>query len=141
ADRVTFATRKADLAGCGRVAPLSRPERTLWRTCRIEPRTWSPDGERSLNTWVYFDAAGTDRWVLRDGTTGERTARIVGRLSWQAVWEDNRHFLTLAQGEDGTAAIVRCTVTARCTRAGRTWRIPVNEDAYFVSPPVLLASS
>ena len=29
---------------CNRVAVLSRPGRTLWRSCRMYPHPWSPDG-------------------------------------------------------------------------------------------------
>lgn len=139
-DRVVFAAGRED-SFCNRVAVLSRPDRTLWRSCRFYPHQWSPDGRRALATWTYFDAAGTDRWWLVDGHTGAREARFVGRLGWDAVWEDDRHFLTAAQGEDGTAALVRCDVAGACERASRLWDVPIPPDpsTFYAGPPVLLA--
>lgn len=128
-----------DAPACNRVARYSRPAATLWRSCRWFPHEWSPNGERVLATHTYFDAAGTDRWLTLDGTTGERLSRVNGRLDWDAVWEDNRHFLTLAQGEDGMASIVRCSVDEECERASRLWDIPLPDPSVFYnSPPVTL---
>lgn len=139
-DTVAFEAGLED-SFCNRVAVLSRPTRTLWRSCRTYPHQWSPDGTRVLATYTYFDAAGTPAWWVRDGRTGEREAKITGRLDWDAVWEDDQHFLTLAQGEDGTAAIVRCDVTGACERASRLWDVPLppDESIYYASPPVVLA--
>ena len=38
-------------------------------------------------------------------------------------------------------AVIRCTVRAKCERASKVWDIPVDLDAYFVAPPVVLASN
>ena len=140
-DRVVFSTQRSDFTGCGRVARLSRPRGTLWRTCRQRPHAWSPGGGHALSTHVYFDMPGTDRWVVRDGRTGERGAQVNGRLSWDVAWEDENHFLTTAQSDDGKSAIIRCTVAGMCSRASRLWDREVDEDFYFVGPPVLLASN
>jgi hypothetical protein len=139
-DRVVFEAGRED-SFCNRVALLSRPDRTLWRSCRFYPHQWSPDGRRVLATYTYFDAAGTARWWLVDGRTGSREARFVGRLDWDAVWEDDQHFLTAAQGEDGKAALVRCDVAGACERASRLWDVPVPPDPsmFYAAPPVLLA--
>lgn len=139
-DRVTFAAGRED-SFCNRVAVLSHPARTLWRSCRADPHQWSPDGTRALATHTYFDAAGTDVWWVLDGRTGEREAALRGRLDWHAVWEDDQHFLTLAQGDDGKAAIVRCDVAGACERASRLWDVPVPPDpsVFYAAPPVVLA--
>jgi hypothetical protein len=140
-DRVVLMPRSSVPTRCHRVAALSKPGVALWRSCDITPHAWSPNGERVLSTHFYFDYPGTDRWVVADADTGERTARVNGRLDWDVAWEDNRHFLTLAQSDAGKAAIIRCTVDATCERASRLWDIPIDPDAYFVAPPVVLASN
>jgi hypothetical protein len=140
-DKVVF-DRSTNGEFCNRVARLSQPSRTLWRSCRIYPHQWSPDGSRALATHTYFDAAGTDRWLTIDGRIGRPLGRVSGRLDWDAAWEDNRHFLTMAQGDSGTAAIVRCTVAGRCERASRLWPVPLPDDpsVYYAPPPVVLAT-
>ena len=139
-DRVVF-TGSGEREFCNRVAVLSRPARTLWRSCQLLPHQWSPDGTRAIATNAYFDAAGTDRWVVLGGRTGSRLARITGRLDWDAVWEDNRHFLTMAQSDGGEAAVIRCDLAGACERASRLWEVPVPTDPslYYDSPPVVLA--
>jgi hypothetical protein len=140
-DKVVFAPRSTSPARCHRIAPLSRPSRTLWRSCGISPRSWSPNGDRALSTHIYFDYPGTDRWVNVNGRTGERGARINGRLDWDVAWEDNRHYLTMAQGDDGNAAVIRCAPSGSCERASRVWDLEVDLDAYYVAPPVVLAGN
>jgi hypothetical protein len=137
-DRIVLATGPED-SFCNRIAPLSHPERTLWESCRIGPRSWSPDGRRALATWTYFDETGTDRWLTVRDRTGARLGQVNGRLDWDAVWEDDRHFLTMAQSRD-TAAVIRCTVAGRCERAGELWRVPWDGHypPYYAPPPVLL---
>lgn len=138
-DKVVF-DRSDDGEFCNRVAVLSRPARTLWRSCRVYPHQWSPDGTRAIATHTYFDAAGTDRWWVVDGRTAQRQAQITGRLDWDAVWEDDRHFLTKAQSEAGKAAVIRCDVTGSCERASGVWDVPLPEQSvYYASPPVVLA--
>ena len=92
-------------------------------------------------THTYFDAAGTDTWWVGRGRSGRLVAAVGGRLDWRAVWEDDRHLLTLAQGDDGTAAIVRCDLDGACERASRLWDVPVPSEPslYYASPPVVLA--
>lgn len=126
---------------CNRVALLTRSATTLWRSCRIYPHQWSPDGIRAIATHTYFDAAGTDRWWVVDGRTGDRRARITGRLDWDAVWEDDRHFLTAAQSDAGKAAVIRCNLAGTCERASQTWNVPVPSEPslYYAPPPVVLA--
>ena len=139
-DKVVFNTSSiGDF--CNRVAVLSRPGRTLWRSCRMVPHQWSPNGVRAIATHTYFDAAGTDRWWVVGGRTGERRSRVTGRLDWRAVWEDDQHYLTLAQSDAGQAAIVRCDLTGACERASRLWNVPVPSDPslFYDAPPVVLA--
>ncbi|GAB3763506.1 hypothetical protein FB382_001186 [Nocardioides ginsengisegetis] len=126
---------------CNRVALLSHPAHTLWHSCRIYPHQWSPDGRHALATHTYFDAAGTDRWWVIQGRTAARQARITGRLDWDAVWEDDGHFLTLAQSDAGRAAVIRCDLAGTCERASRLWDVPVPADpsVYYAAPPVVLA--
>lgn len=141
-DRVVFWTGPEDRF-CNRVAPLSRPDRTLWSSCRVGPRAWSPDGRRALATWTYFDENGTDRWLTVRDRTGDRLGgRVTGRLDWEAVWEDDRHFLTAVQSNQGIAAVIRCTVGGRCDRASRLW--DVGWDGYppfYLPPPVVLTNN
>lgn len=139
-DRVVF-DRSAVGEFCNRVALLTRPAETLWRSCRIYPHQWSPDGAHAIATHTYFDAAGTDRWWVVDGRTGDRQARITGRLDWNAVWEDDRHFLTTAQSDAGKAAVIRCNLAGACERASQIWDVPVPSEpsVFYAPPPVLLA--
>lgn len=139
-DRIVLAPGSG-VPNCNRVARLTRPGRTLWRSCGITPHAWSPDAERALSTHIYFDVAGTDRWVVVDGRTGETGDRVNGRLDWDVAWESNRHFLTMAQGDDGNAAIIRCTPSGSCERASRIWDLEIDPDAYYVAPPVLLSNN
>lgn len=126
---------------CQRVAPLKHPRRTLWRACRIFPRDWNAKGSRALATRRFweFDRRGTDRWVVHKGRGPGATGRVTGRLDWTAVWEGNRRFLTVAQSDNGEAAIIRCRFDGRCERASKLWQIPVDNDDYYVAPPVVLA--
>lgn len=138
-DKVVFTT-SPDNDACVRVAVLSKPSRTLWSTCRRGPHQWSPDGTHVLSTHTYFDAAGTDRWWVADGSTGDPLSRITGRLDWSAVWEDDSQFLTMAQSETGTAAVIRCDLAGTCERASRLWQVPLPPDStYYAPPPVILA--
>ena len=131
-----------DAPACNMVAPLSHPSMELWRSCRIYPHAWSPDGEHVLATHTYFDDSGTDRWLVIDSTTRERVGRVLGRLDWDAAWEGNDHFLTKAQSASGEAAVIRCTLDGRCERASRVWDLgPVDYQPFYLSPPVVLPSS
>jgi hypothetical protein len=126
---------------CIRVAVLSHPGRTRWQSCDRYPHQWSPDGTRAIATRTYFDAAGTDRWWVVDGRSGQRESVIAGRLDWHAVWEDDTHYLTLAQGDEGGAAIIRCDLSGNCERASRVWDVPLPDEPslYYAPPPVVLA--
>jgi hypothetical protein len=138
-DRIVFDVPR-DAPACVRVARFSRPGPTLWRSCRWYPHEWSPNGDLALATHTYFDAAGTDRWLVLDGRTGKRLHRVTGRLDWDATWEDDSHFLTMAQGEDGQDAIVRCEVAGGCERASRLWDIGLPEQSvFYAGPPVVLS--
>jgi hypothetical protein len=130
-----------DAPACNRVALLSDTEQTLWRSCQIRPHAWTRDGEHVLATHTYFDEAGTDRWLVLEGTTRERVGRVTGRLDWDAAWEDNGHFLTLAGSASGAAAVIRCTLGGRCERASRIWHLEMADYEYYASPPVVLPSN
>lgn len=131
-----------DAPACNLVAPLSHPSKELWRSCRIYPHAWSPDGEHVLATHTYFDDSGTDRWLVIDSTTRERVGRVLGRLDWDAAWEDDDHFLTKAQSASGPAAVIRCALDGRCERASRVWDLgPVDYQPFYLSPPVVLPSN
>lgn len=141
-DRVVFASGPVD-SFCQRVAPLSRPDQTLWRSCSLAAHAWSPDGTRVLATHTYFDDAGTNLWVtFRDPGT-ERIGRVTGRFDWDAVWEDDQHFLVVAENSTGQAAIVRCTAGGgRCERASRIWEMgPVDYQPNYKAPPVVLPNN
>lgn len=140
-NRVVLATGPAD-SFCNRVAPLAHPTRTLWRSCRITPHDWTPRGGRALATHTYFDDAGTDRWLVVGDRTRRRVGRVTGRLDWDAVWEDDRHFLTMAQSDAGKAAVIRCTVAGRCERASRLWHLRRPDyQPNYIAPPVVLAGN
>lgn len=140
-DRVVF-ERSGAREFCNRVAVLSRPARTLWRSCRTYPHQWSPNGRHAIATYTYFDAAGTPRWWVIDGRTAKRRATITGRLDFDAAWEDDAHFLTLAQSDAGKAAIIRCDLTGVCERASRVWDVlvPAEPSLYYAKPPVVLTT-
>jgi hypothetical protein len=58
------------------------------------------------------------------------------------VWEDDDHFLTLALGDSGQAAVIRCTVTGECERASRLFEVgKATSQPNYIAPPVVLASS
>jgi hypothetical protein len=141
-NRIVLATGPED-SFCNRVAPLSDPSRTLWRSCRLAPHAWSPSGARTLATHTYLDDAGTDFWRAVTDRTGDRVGRrIFGRFDWEAVWENDAEFLTLAQGDRGHASVVRCTVDARCERASRLWFVgKTTFQPNFIPPPVVLSSN
>jgi hypothetical protein len=139
-DRVVFDIPR-DAPACNRVAVFTRPSRELWRSCLWYPEDWSPDGQHAVSTHTYFDAGGTDRWRVVDGRTGERLAKVTGRLDWNAVWEDERHFLTMAMNPAGRAAVIRCDVDAACERASRLWDLAPTPDDFYLAPPVVLASN
>ncbi|MGN6577414.1 MAG: hypothetical protein ACTHKG_17210 [Nocardioides sp.] len=139
-DRIVFDIPR-DAPACNRVALFTRPSRELWRSCSWYPAAWSPDGRYAISTYTYFDAGGTARWRVVDGRTGERLTRVTGRLDWHAVWEDERHFLTMAMNPAGDAAVIRCDVAARCERASRLWAFTPESYDFYLAPPVVLASN
>ncbi len=139
-DLVVFASTK-NPEGCGWVSRLSDPTDTIRRFCRFTPHAWSPDGKRVLSTHTYFDYPGTDRWLVKNARTAEVIAAYNGRLDWDVAWEDNGHFLTMAQSDEGKAAVIRCTPTGECERASRIWDRAIDLDAYYVAPPVVLSSN
>jgi hypothetical protein len=140
-DRIVLATGQLD-SYCNRVAPLSHPRRTLWRSCAWRPHAWSPDGQRIAATNTYFDDVGTNRWLALRDRDATRVGGISGRFDWDAVWEDNTHFLTLALGDSGRAAIIRCTVGGVCERASRLWDVgKATDQPNYIAPPVVLSSN
>jgi hypothetical protein len=140
-DRVVLATGAED-SFCNRVARLSSPERTLWASCAVAPHAWSPSGRRATATHTYFDETGTDRWLTVRDRTGDRVGRVTGRLDWDTAWEDDRHFLTMAQNGHGQAAVVRCTVGGTCERASRLWDVGWDGyPPYYLAPPVVLSGN
>jgi hypothetical protein len=140
-DRIVLASGLPD-SFCNRVAPLSNPGHTLWRSCDWAPHAWSPDGTRLLATHTYFDDVGTNRWVVLRDRDASRLGGILGRFAWDAAWEDDQHFLTLALGDSGRAAIIRCTVGGPCERASRLWHVgKATYQPNYIAPPVVLASN
>jgi hypothetical protein len=140
-DRIVFDVPR-DAPACVRVARWTNFARTLWRSCDIVPHTWSPDGDVAIATHAYFDDVGTNLWAVVDGRTGAQRSQVTGRLDWDAVWEDNQHFLTGAQGDDGMAAIIRCTTAGSCERASRLWDRGVPDYLpNYIAPPVVLPNN
>lgn len=140
-DRIVFDVPR-DAPACVRVARWADFDRTLWRSCDLIPHGWSPNGDLAIATHAYFDDVGTNLWAVIDGRTGVRRSQVTGRLDWDAVWEDNRHFLTVAQGDDGMAAILRCTTDGTCERASRLWDTGVPDYLpNYIAPPVILPNN
>ena len=140
-DRIVFDVPR-DAPACVRVARWTDFDRTLWRSCDLLPHGWSPNGDLALATHTYFDDVGTNLWATIDGTTGVRHSQVTGRLAWEAVWEDNQHFLTIEQGDDGMAAIIRCTTDGTCERASRLWDMGVPDYLpNYIAPPVVLPNN
>ena len=142
-NRIVIATGQFDEpAFCQRVAPLSHPRRTLWRSCSLAAHDWSPNGKRVVATHTYFDDVGTNRWFTLRASDATRLGQIRGRLDWNAVWEDDHHFLTLALGDSGKGSIIRCTVGGRCERASRLFQLgKVTYQPNYIAPPVVLAAN
>jgi hypothetical protein len=142
-NRIVVATGQFDEpAFCNRVAPLSHPRRTLWQSCHWAPHAWSPDGTQVVATHTYFDDVGTDRWLALRADNANRLGHIRGRLDWTAVWEDDRHYLTLALGDDGMASVIRCTVGGTCERSSRLFDVgKATAQPNYIAPPVVLSSN
>ncbi|GEP39212.1 hypothetical protein NPS01_28750 [Nocardioides psychrotolerans] len=121
----------------GRRAGWHRPATVWW------------DLERDRLSRLYAQAAvgvdvRHDRVVFARPSAGEfcNRATVIGRLDWDTAWEDDAHFLSLAQSDTGKAAIIRCDLAGACERASRMWDIPVSSEpsVYYVRPPVVLAT-
>ena len=98
--------------------------------------------EQSCCAFVDWDIDDThDDLRLIVSGTAEQLTEVTGRLDWTAVWEDDGHVITQAQGDAGGAAIVRCDVDGACERASRVWDVPLPSEPslYYEPPPVVLA--
>jgi hypothetical protein len=74
-----------------------------------------------------------------NGRTVERQARVTGRLDWDAVWEDDHHFLALARSDAGKAVVIRCNLAGSCERARGVWGVPLpSEPSLFYAPPLVV---
>jgi hypothetical protein len=104
---VTY-TEDPYLGGCTRLARLSRPATTVWRSCRDRVAAFSPDGTQMLTFPILTDGLGPGEVRLRrvDGT---RLATY--RTSWFSGWEwEAPGTLLLDVNGSRKYAVVRCTL-------------------------------
>src|SRR5690606_9372686 len=114
ADRLASYTKDPYLGGCTRITRVTRPRRTLWRSCRERVDTFSPDGRRMATIHILADGLGPNE-VWQRKVRGRLLARYT--TSWFGLlrWEGPRILLLDVNGRS-KAATVRCRI-ARCENA------------------------
>lgn len=104
---VTY-TKDPYLGGCTRLARLSRPGTTVWRSCRDRVAAFSPDGTEMLTFHILTDGLGPGEVRLRE-IDGTRTATY--RTNWFSGWEwESRGTLLLDVNGARKYAVVRCAL-------------------------------
>lgn len=106
---------------CLRVARLSAPRRTLWRTCRDQVVSFSPDGRRMVTSGEGDDHRPPFLQVRRGD--GRLLATYRARQFGFVEWESRRSVLLETVGAKVTAA-VRCRPGHGCERASRLHQQP-----------------
>jgi hypothetical protein len=87
-------TRLTDFGSCSRVQDARN--QVLWKTCRAQFDSFSPDGAHLLGTMPYFDGLGTGElktFDARTGTPGLDLRTADGATITQMRWEDDDHVL------------------------------------------------
>lgn len=107
-----LATYTADpyLDGCTVLSRLSRPGRTLWRSCSERVESVNPDGTAIATVHILSDGVGPSRVTLRT-VRGAGLARYDAGQWFGAIgWEDADTVLLDTNGTEH--ATVRCTLAA-----------------------------
>ncbi|MBB3045583.1 hypothetical protein [Nocardioides soli] len=119
ADRLATFTGDPYDGGCTVVTSLTRPRRTLWRSCREAVVAFSPDGRRMATMHILADGLGPS-------SVRARTVRGRAIASYEAYWfgsiewESDRVLLLDTHTKRRTA-LVRCEVD-ECQRASAVRR-------------------
>ena len=94
---------------CTVLAPISKPGRTIWRSCKERVESISPDGRLIATVGILVDGHGPGKVTLRT-VTGTKLAqyRTDGWFG-EIMWEDDDTILLDTNGK-AEAATVRCTV-------------------------------
>ena len=107
-DQLVTYTKDPYLGGCTRLARLSRPGTTVWRSCRDRVAAFSPDGTQVLTFHILTDGLGPGEVRLRslDGTL-----LATYRTNWFSGWEwEAPSTLLLDVNGSRKYAVVRCTL-------------------------------
>ncbi|KRE94676.1 hypothetical protein ASG76_09705 [Nocardioides sp. Soil774] len=104
---VTY-TEDPYLGGCTRLARLSRPGTTVWRSCRDRVAAFSPDGTHMLTFDILTDGLGPGEVRLREL---DGTLLATYRTNWFSGWEwEARDTLLLHVNGSRKYAVVRCAL-------------------------------
>jgi hypothetical protein len=104
---VTY-TKDPYLGGCTRLARLSRPGTTVWRSCRDRVAAFSPDGTQMLTFHILTDGLGPGEVRLRE-LDGTRLATY--RTNWFSGWEWESPGTVLLDANGARKyAVVRCAL-------------------------------
>ena len=107
-DLLTTYTEDPYLGGCTRLARLSRPRTTIWRSCADRVAAFSPDGTQMVTFDILTDGLGPGEVRLRE-LDGIRLATY--RTNWFSGWEwESPGTLLLDVNGAGKASVVRCTL-------------------------------
>lgn len=104
---VTY-TKDPYLGGCMRLARLSRPKVTVWRSCRDRVAAISPDGTEILTFHILTDGLGPNEIRLRE-VDGTRLAAYATNWFGSWGWESPGTVLLDVNGKR-KASTVRCTL-------------------------------
>ena len=104
---VTY-TKDPYLGGCTRLARLSRPGTTVWRSCRDRVAAFSPDGTQMVTFHILTDGLGPGEVRLRE-MDGTRLATY--RTNWFSGWQwESPGTLLLDVNGARKHAVVRCAL-------------------------------
>lgn len=107
-DLLTTYTEDPYLGGCTRLARLSRPRTTVWRSCADRVAAFSPDGTQMVTFHILTDGLGPGEVRLRE-VDGTKTATY--RTNWFSGWEwESPGTLLLDVNGSRKYAVVRCTL-------------------------------
>lgn len=119
ADRLATFTGDPYDGGCTVVTSLTRPRRTLWRSCREAVVAFSPDGGRMATMHILADGLGPSSVRART-VRGRAIASYDAYWFGSIAWESDRVLLFDTHTRRRTA-LVRCEV-GECQRASAVRR-------------------
>lgn len=119
ADRLATFTGDPYDGGCTLVTSLTRPRRTLWRSCQEAVVAFSPDGRRMATMHILADGLGPSAVRART-VRGRAIASYEAYWFGSIEWESDRVLLLDTHTKRRTA-LVRCEVD-ECQRASAVRR-------------------